>query len=242
MLRAVNPYPVTGQFEAETDLELLILLDATASMAWRWKESISKLEYGANLFAALAAMHIRQQDRVGFLMHDANDLHYLPPRGRKQQLDEIFAILTRVEPATTQTFPLLVQSLTENKHHRGRVVICSDLEEDEDQILNALESLAAIDDEVILFHILDYAEEIFMFENATHLQDAESGELLAINLEEMRKQHADNVRGFRDFWRLRCQDWNILYIPIHTGMNYAESIIGFGEERKLASQSGPGSG
>ena len=37
-------------FEAETSLELLLLLDATGSMAWRWENHISKLRYAAMAF------------------------------------------------------------------------------------------------------------------------------------------------------------------------------------------------
>ncbi len=219
------------RFEAETDLELLLLLDATASMAWRWKDRISKLEYGANLIAALAAMHIRQQDRVGFLLHDAKDLHFLPPRGRKQQLAEIFALLSKIEPATTETFPKLISSLAETRRHRGRIIICSDLEEDESGILEGLDKVAALEDEVIVIHILDQAEVELPFDDVTHFKDEETGELLPINLDAMRKEHAENLKRFREFWKSHCRKGQLSYVPIHTGMNYQEAVWALNDER-----------
>ncbi|NQZ66986.1 MAG: DUF58 domain-containing protein, partial [Lentisphaeria bacterium] len=113
------------RFEAETSLEILLLMDATASMAWRWEDSISKLEYSANLMAAIAGIHIQQQDQVGLLVYDADDMHHLPPRARNTQLDLIFSVLAGLKPGAADSFEILVNSLNEMKHHRGRIIICT---------------------------------------------------------------------------------------------------------------------
>ncbi len=220
------------RFEAETNLEMMLVLDATASMSWRWQDTISKLEYAANLLAALAALHIRQQDQVGLLLHDANDIHHLPPRARVQQLDHIFSILASVVPGKTESFPALIQSIVDQRRHRGRIVICSDLEEDEDGIQEALAELAGLEDEIMLFHILDDAEINLPFGDITHIEDAESGELLSVNPDALRKAHSENVRAFREHWSEKCAEWRITYLPIHTRMNYAEVIFELGELRR----------
>lgn len=223
------------QFEAETSIEMMLVLDATASMAWRWKDTITKLEYAANLLAAIAAIHIRQNDQVGMLVHDADDIHYLPPRARTQQLEAIFATLAGIHPGKAETFPALIESIVDHRRHRGRIVLCSDLEEDEEAVLEAIDQLSGLQDEVILFHILDAAEEELPFsDGTTHIEDSETGELLPINLNRLRKEHDANVREFREFWRQHCVKWGAVYVPVHTKMNYAEVIMGLSEARMAA--------
>ncbi len=219
------------RFEAETNLELMLLLDATASMAWRWGNNISKLEYAVNLFAALACLHMKQHDQVGLLVYDARDLHRLPPRASRTHLDRIFAVLAGIRPGRAECFPVMVKTLTQMRRHRGRIIVCTDLEEDESQVEQAMEELAGLEDEMILFHILDRAEVELPFEHATHLQDSESGELLAVNLPALKKAHGKNVRNFREYWQNNCGRWTINYQPINTGMNYADVIYRLGESR-----------
>ncbi len=220
------------RFEAETNLELMLMLDATASMAWRFGGRISKLEYAANLLAGLACLHMGQQDQVGLLVYDAKDLHHIPPRSRRSQLDLIYAKLTELEPGRADSFPTMVRSVTQLRRHRGRIIVCTDLEEDEDRVEQAMEELAGLEDELILFHILDQAEIELPFDDVTHLEDAESGELLPVNLVALRKEQAANVAAFRGYWQERCREWGIIYQPIDTGMNYVEVIYQLNETRR----------
>lgn len=220
------------RFEAETSLEVMLLLDATASMTWRYGERISKLAYAANLLAALACLHMRQQDQVGLLAYDAQDIHHLPPRARRAQLDAIFGVLAGLRPGRGEAFAAMADTLTEVRRHRGRIIACTDLEEDEERLADALGRLAGLQDEVILFHLLDRAEVELPFSDCTHLRDAENGELLPVNLPRLKQEHAAGVRAFRERWRRRCEEWGILYQPIDTGMNYAEVILAFSEARR----------
>ncbi|MBC7854705.1 MAG: DUF58 domain-containing protein, partial [Pirellulaceae bacterium] len=52
------------QFDAETNMNLYLLLDTSGSMSCRSK-GISKLEYGTSLAAALAHLALKQHDAVG---------------------------------------------------------------------------------------------------------------------------------------------------------------------------------
>ena len=212
------------RFEAETSLEVMLILDASKSMSWRWKEEISKLEYAVNLLAALGGLHMKQQDQVGLLVHDAEKFHHLAPRCRRAQLNAIFAILEDVRPGSAETFPALVSSLAQIKRHRGIVIACTDLEEEEHHLEEALHMLAGTENEVILFHILDKAELDLPFDAATHLQDSETQAIIPVNLERFKTDYLANVERFRSHWREQCENCKITYLPIHTGMSYVDTI------------------
>src|SRR5215210_2260408 len=58
------------KFEEETNLECHLLLDVSASMAYRGAAPMSKLEYGSVLAASLAFLMHRQRDAIGLIAFD----------------------------------------------------------------------------------------------------------------------------------------------------------------------------
>jgi len=58
------------KFEEETNLECHVLLDVSASMAYRGGAVMSKVEYGSVLAASLAYLMHRQRDATGLIEFD----------------------------------------------------------------------------------------------------------------------------------------------------------------------------
>jgi uncharacterized protein (DUF58 family) len=217
------------RFEAETELEHLLILDATASMAWQWEQSITKLQYGANILAAIACICMRHQDKAGLMVHDAEELHFLPPRCRREQLDDMFCLLENIRPGGGDALPELIKGLAGARRHRGMVIICSDLEEDEEGTAIALEMLSLTDDRACIIHLLDKAEENIPFDSVTHLEDSETGERVATDVGTLRKGHDQTVSDFRGRWKTLCDRLGVGYQPVHTGMNYLDVLLGIAE-------------
>jgi uncharacterized protein (DUF58 family) len=214
------------RFEAETSLDVLLLLDATASMAWRWEEEVTKLQYGANLLAAIACICTKHNDRPGLLVHDAARLSNLPPRCRREQLDAIFTVLESIEPGGGDALPALIEGLAGAKRHRCAIIICSDLEEDEEYTTLALEMMSYTDDRVHMIHLLHRAEEELPFGAVTHFEDIETKQRVRADIAALRKRHGLTVAEFRGKWRERCSKWGIGYQPVDTSMNYLDVLMG----------------
>jgi len=205
-----------------------LVLDATRSMGWRWQDRISKLEYAVNLLGAMGVIHMRQNDPVGLLVHDANRLRMLPPRSKRSHLEALFATLAGVQPgAGGSTFPTLVAHLAELPRHVGRLVLCSDLEEDAEAVAGAMRELGGTRDEVCVLHLLDRAEIELPFGDATHLRDSESGQQIPVNMRVVRQRQAETVAAFREHWETVCAGSGLRYVPLDTGMDYAEAMQRF---------------
>jgi len=222
------------QFEAETQLKSTLMIDATSSMAWRWGKNVSKLKYGVNLLASIALMHIKLQNKVGLMIHDSQTLRHLPARSNRQHLNEIFSLLSQLVPGSSEdSFFSMASQFSALKHQKGQILICSDLEENEDSIAEALEAVASNGDEVILLHILDKAEIELPFQDATHLKDSETGQLLPVHLPLLRKKHQQTVDNFREHWQEQCLNWGIQYVAVDTGMSYTDILLQLFEARKI---------
>src|SRR3990167_2121277 len=71
------------QYEEETNLRAMLLLDTSRSMAWSGDEArLTKLAYAKLLIASLALVLLRQRDATGLLTFDDTVRAVLPPRAR----------------------------------------------------------------------------------------------------------------------------------------------------------------
>jgi hypothetical protein len=156
-------------------------------------------------------------------------MHHLPPRCRRTQLDAIFALLESVVPATGDKLPALLQTTATVRRHRGRLVLCSDLEEEPSLLLPALAALAGQQDEIVVLHLLDAAEVRLPFARVTHLQDSETGELLPIQLSRLQQEHPAQVTAFRRFWEDACVGLGLHYLPLDTAASYVDVIVTLAE-------------
>src|SRR5215218_9554096 len=77
------------KFEEETNLECHLLLDVSASMAYRGGAAMSKLEYGSVLAASLAYLMNRQRDAAGLIEFDEKITARLPASARPGHMHAI---------------------------------------------------------------------------------------------------------------------------------------------------------
>src|SRR5260370_2247076 len=84
------------RFEEETELRAYLLIDCSASMAYRGG-GVSKLDYARMLGASLAYLLLKQQDQVGMVAFGERLRGYLPPRARSGHLNDPLTALEGVK-------------------------------------------------------------------------------------------------------------------------------------------------
>src|ERR1700738_2303742 len=89
------------KFEAETNLNGYLVMDLSASMAYTYRQELTKCDYGICLAAALGYLMIHQQDPVGLITFDTRVQTCLPPHSKRTQLGTILAVLANLRPART---------------------------------------------------------------------------------------------------------------------------------------------
>src|SRR5438067_10102781 len=86
------------KFQAETNVTGYLAMDLSASMAYTYRQELTKFEYGICLAAALGYLMIHQQDPVGLVTFDTAIRASLPPRSKRTQLGSILAMLANLKP------------------------------------------------------------------------------------------------------------------------------------------------
>ena len=143
------------KFEEETNLECHVLLDVSASMAYRGAAPMSKLEYGSVLAASLAFLMHRQRDATGLIAFDDRITFRLPAGARGGHLHALLLALDRMQPGLQSNTARPLRQLAEALTKRSLVVLISDLLEDPADVIKGLRHLKFRGTDVIVFQLLD---------------------------------------------------------------------------------------
>jgi uncharacterized protein (DUF58 family) len=219
------------EYEEETNLRGYILLDASRSMAFG-ADTVSKLEYGRYLAAALIYLMLKQQDSVGLLVFDQAIREFIPPRSNPRQLHVLLSELDRAAPSSETEIGVVLHELARRMRRRGLVILISDLLDDPDDVLPGLKHFRHLKHEVIVFHVLDPREAEFRFERDATFRDMETGDLMTTEPFAIRGDYVEAVDRWLGRLRSECAESRIDYVPIRTSTPYDRALFSYLEKRK----------
>lgn len=219
------------QYEEETNLITNIILDSSASMNYKYQSSVTKLEYGKTLAAALSYLMINQQDSVGLSLYAEKLKSYFPPKANRVYLHQILSAIQNVQGSeVTQTAESL-NSVAKKIKKRGLVIVISDLLDDADSIMNALKHLHFKKNEVIVFQLLDPTEIQFGFGKEALFVDMESGERLNTQPYQIQKAYIEAFGEFRNKIKKECLNFGIEYNLITTDTPFDKALFSYFKKR-----------
>ncbi|HEV3258228.1 MAG TPA: DUF58 domain-containing protein [Gemmataceae bacterium] len=213
------------KFEAETNVTGYLVMDLSASMAYTYRQELTKFEYAICLAAALGYLMIHQQDPVGLVTFDERIQASLPPRSKRTQLGTILAVLSNLKPAGQTDVAKCLHQLAVMIRTKSLIMLFSDLLTDPEPVLESLHHLRHRGNEVILFHILDEAEVHFPFDGVIEFEDVEAHDKLTLDARGMRQDYLKTLSEFQDFYRRECAKANIDYVPMDTSISFDKALM-----------------
>ena len=220
------------QYEEETNLKAYLLMDCSASMAYRSDDRMTKLDYAGLVAGALSYMMLRQRDAVGLVTFDEKIRRYIPPRSKSGHLHVLLNEVAAQEPSDTTDIAQTLHEMADRIKRRGLVIIMSDLLDDAETIISGLKHFRYDRHEVIVFHILDPRERDFAFPREAIFKDMETGEEITTLPYQIKKHYAGAVRAFSDEIASACRQSNIDYHPIDTAMPFDKALYAFLAKRE----------
>jgi len=206
------------QFEEETNLVCYLIVDASASMGYRsTPEGPTKLQYAAKMAACLAYFMIRQRDAAGLMIFDTKIRTALPPRLRQTHLRHMLAALENVEPGGETNISVPLTELAEGLKRKGLIIVISDLLDDPEKVLSALQHFRFQGHEVLVFQVMDNGELNFPFTTMTEFTDLESGQKVVVSPEGMKPVYMEELRQFLAAYEKGCGGIHAEYKLFDTG-------------------------
>jgi len=213
------------KFQAETNVTGYLVMDLSASMAYTFRQELTKFEYGICLAAALGYLMIHQQDPVGLVTFDTAIRASLPPRSKRTQLGSILAVLANLKPAGKTDVAGCLHQLAAMIRSKSLVMLFSDLLTEPGPVLESLHHLRHRGNEVILFHVLDEAEVHFPFEGVVEFEDVEEHDKLTLDARGMRGDYVAAVAEFRETYRRECAKANVDFVAMDTSVSFDRALM-----------------
>lgn len=221
------------EYEADTNANFSVVLDVSASMNYG-SHGISKLDYARFLAASLTYLSSRQRDRLGLITFTGDLVDVVPPSAK--HLETILHTLDRLQPGTKGEFVAPLRKVAESVNRRSVLALISDLYEDPESIVLALQDLKFRGNDLIVFHVLDPAEVTLDVDNVTSLRDLETGELLSVVPDQLRAQYQERVQQHRDTLQRRLGESQIDYAFFDTSMPLDQALFTYLANRQRLSR------
>ena len=218
------------QYEDETNVRVVILLDVSASMDYT-SGSVSKLNYGITLASALAYFIMRQRDAVGLITFDDEVQEYIPAKCRQPHLMRILRTLAHVESGNKTNAVKPLSDLAASLHKKSMVILISDLLDDEERVINTLQNLRGMGNDVIAFHLMDEAELKFPFNEASEFVDMENQETYITSPAAIREAYLENLNEYLSFCKKKCQRSGVDYCLFNTSEPLDEALSAYMTKR-----------
>ncbi len=207
----------TRLYEAETNFDCYILMDASSSMTYASGE-VSKLEYSKYLAATLAYLILNQRDSVGLSVFDSEVRAHLPPRSTMGVIVQIEQLLRDIEPTPKSSIAKQLHDIALQIKRRSLVIVISDLLSDVDDIQRGLDHLRFDGHNVVVFHTLDPYELEFPFEGTWRFDGLESDEEVITQPERIRDEYLENLNAFLESLRAGCIGSQVDYTMVSTSL------------------------
>ena len=218
------------QYEDETNVRCVILLDTSASMGYS-SGGLSKLNYGVTLASALSYFIMRQRDAVGLITFDDQVREYIPAKCRQPHLMHILRTLSTVESGTKTDVVKPLTDLAASLTKKSIVILITDMLDDEERIINTLQNLRGMGNDIITFQIMDDAELNFPFNEASEFIDMENNESYITSPAAIRKAYLNNLNEFLSYCKKKCQSSGVDYCLLNTADPLDEALTSYMSKR-----------
>ncbi|HEU5040270.1 MAG TPA: DUF58 domain-containing protein [Gemmatimonadales bacterium] len=214
------------QFEEETNLRAMMVLDISRSMAWTGdpETTLPKLAYAQRLIAALSLVLLRQRDATGLIAFDDEVRTVLGPRAALSHWRQLLQTLGGLTAGLGTAAEPALRRVVGQLRRRGLVVFVSDLLLDRALALKALRFLRHRGHQVVVLHILDPAELTLAGPAEARFEDPETRAAVVLRPRDWAGAYRDTVRNVVGEWRLACRRHGIRYHRVTTDTPYGRVL------------------
>lgn len=179
------------EFEADTNLRCVFVVDTSGSMAFQ-----SKLAYAKSVAGNLAYLAVEQGDAVGLALASNQLVREIPARRSAAHLANIFDTLDEAQPSGETQLPAILHQLAETVARRALIVVVSDLFFDPSILRSCLDHLRFRRHDVGIFHLLAPEEINFTIQRPTRFLDMEGGPSLFVEPNEIADRYRQAVDNY----------------------------------------------
>ena len=214
------------QYEEDTSLRAYLLLDRSGSMGYRSGRT-AKIDFGRYICGVFTYLLQLQQDAIGLVTFDSRVEHHLPPRSTRTHMKAIFDRLTATQCGRDTNLGGVLHSLADRLKRRALVVIVSDLFDDSQAIIRALNHFSHRRHEVVVFQVLDRREVTFPFVEQTRFESLEQVETILTDPLRVRREYQRQFNDHQTAIRKACHRLRIDFQQLLTDEPFERQMAAY---------------
>lgn len=198
---------VIRQFETETDRTLSVLVDATASMAFRGPSAPgAKLAFASLIAAALSRVALVGGDPVSLTFLGGERGVPVARSSGREQFDRVVAALEAAQPGgdahlDRAMVDRALQALARTSKRGAIVVVLSDLLDLPDDVADRIAAIAPAGRVLVVVQVLDPAEVDFPFSGTVRLRALEGGTVVETDADATRESYLEALAKLTAAWQ-----------------------------------------
>jgi uncharacterized protein (DUF58 family) len=165
--------PFVKEYDEETNLRCLLMLDCSGSMDYGTDATNRKFDCSARVAAALAYLMLGATESVGVALFAQKLEHWLAPRSSSLQLSRVIDVLEHAAPSGPAAIVPSTLQVASRLGRRALVILISDFFSPTTAVRDALARLRHDRHELICLRILHPDERTFPFKNWSLFQGLE---------------------------------------------------------------------
>lgn len=215
------------EYEEETNLKCMILLDSSKSMRYGEKQGWSKFDYGATAAASLTYLLQQQQDAVGLVTFSNRIETHLRPGANPNHLKLMLHEMEKTEPSHETDVSDVFLTLAGMLRQRGLVVLVSDLFVELDDLQAMLRQFRQRHHEVIVMHTLHPDELHFPFEDNTLFRGLETDVQLFTEPRALKKSYLESLEKYMREVKRMCAAAAVDHVLLDTSKPLDAVLSGY---------------
>jgi uncharacterized protein (DUF58 family) len=202
-------------YDAETNLDAYLLLDASSSMRYG-SGKLSKLEYAKHMAACIAYLVVQQRDSVGLGVFDSRLRSFVPPGGTGGIVGTIERKLAEAVDEPRTDVAAILHEFAQRIARRSFVMVFSDLFGNVEEAAKGLDHLAFEGHNIAVFHTMDPHELELPFSGTCRFVGLEGEAEITTQPRRIRAAYKREVEVFTAGLRQACERNHADYVLVDT--------------------------
>ena len=224
--------PYIKEYDEETNLRCLIMLDTSGSMAYGGQSEI-KFDYAGKLAAALSYLMLGQTESVGLATFGKKLESYLAPHAGTAHLSRVIDALERCAPKGESGLHQAMHDVAERLERRSLVIVLSDVFAPVPAVREGLAHLRHERHEVLLLRVLDRDELDFPFKNWSKFRGLEGEKPHLCESSLVRKSYLASFRRHAEELKDACRALRVQHADFVTDKPLLDAVTQFLHRRAM---------
>ena len=219
---------VAKTFQEDTNFNLFLVLDTSASMGYQGEAaSCTKLHYASMLAACFAYLAYRQGDRVGLFAYGQEVQQWIRPKSGHAHFGRVVNALAQLQSGGVNKHEAMWDQLVGNMPGRSTVVFLSDFLEAEDILPERLRFALSSRYESLCLQVLDREEEKLPSGDALRFVEMEGTREVSTSPEVIRDEFSNRMNEFKDTLERNLSSVSAEFESLYTDQDLGHALRRF---------------